>query len=104
MSEMGQRSLLLLMDEWMRAMHEPVLIPDVRSVFAIVAPEQNVVTFTPTYVFHTLRDMVADGLISHTQRGYELTANGREVAEQLRTEEPEVAERAAQVVREYAVQ
>ncbi|HEY2326260.1 MAG TPA: hypothetical protein VGH52_02115 [Gaiellaceae bacterium] len=50
-------------------------------------------------IFHVLRDMVADGLILHTSRGYEVTAAGHEEARHVRERDPGLAGKATEAVR-----
>jgi hypothetical protein len=49
-------------------------------------------------------NVVADGLITHSVKGYELTPAGVEEADAVREQSAQIAERAAMAVREYAVQ
>ncbi|MGH3005646.1 MAG: hypothetical protein ACRDOS_07065 [Gaiellaceae bacterium] len=102
----GRAPLLVLVDELTRSTNAPVLVPDLRGIatYVIEGPSERELFFSPTIIFHTLRDMVADGLIAHSVRGYELTPAGRDEAALVREESPQTAERAAQAVREYAVQ
>jgi DNA-binding PadR family transcriptional regulator len=100
-----ERSLLVLVDELVNQMHAPVLVPDLRNFVSLIAAEPGLrFQVTPSLIFHALRDLVDDGLVDHTSLGYALSDTGRGVADRVRHEEPLVAERAREVVREYAVQ
>jgi hypothetical protein len=92
--------LLVLVDEVMRITRNPALVPDLRAFFWQIAD----VLYSPTLIFHTLRDMVGEGLVAHTPQGYELTEEGEDAARRYRELQPEIAQRAAEVVRDYAVQ
>jgi hypothetical protein len=101
-----QEPLLVLVDELVRTTQAPVLVPDLRAFVSYVleTPSARELFFSPTIIFHALRDMVADGLVVHTTHGYKLTPAGIQEVSTVRTRSPDIAERAAQAVREYAVQ
>jgi hypothetical protein len=101
-----QEPLLVLVDEFVRTTNVPVLVPDLRGFvsFMVEVPRAREMFISPAYIFHTLRDMVAEGLVMHTAHGYTLTDQGTDEAMRVRQREPEIAQRAAEVVRDYAVQ
>jgi hypothetical protein len=98
--------LLVLLDELVRTTDEPVLVPDLRFVapYVLDAPRGRELYFAPSMIFHVLRDMVAEGLVTHTPAGYRPTERGVAQADVVRQHDPDFAERAAEAIRTYAIQ
>jgi hypothetical protein len=100
-----ERSLLVLLDEFVNRMNVPALVPDLRrSLLDMEAADASMKGFAAALIFHALRDLVDAGLVDHTSTGYTINDRGRDEAERVKIEEPQVAQRAREAVREYAVQ
>jgi hypothetical protein len=102
--DLNEEPLLVLVDGLVERMHAPVLVPDLRGLvtFALEPAEAQEVFLAPTIIFHALRDMVAEGLIMHTARGYQPTDRGIERAREARERNPDLAQRAADAINAYA--
>jgi hypothetical protein len=98
--------LLVLVDELVQSTDNAVLIPDLRGVatYVLEIPKGEEPFLAPSMIFHVLRDLVADGLLSHTASGYRLTEAGEEEARTFRESDPTFAARAAEAIKTHSIQ